>query len=465
MKQLFFHMARFFLSGCSVLICISCGDGTLDAGDPESIDTSAQMDSDTVLYDDSSSSSENDVSSDHDSGSDTGIVPGPVDINFSPGSYIIPMDIEYQDMGMIEAYGLVYQLLLANINVYWVIKHDKLQGEVDFSTTAVDFADGSVIADHGYRGGPFVIMAKDAPAAGNVIVKWQSDHSTVVHKATKSFSGEVARIMVKAPRIAILATGTEKISFDYMNAAGIPDSKGQMWPDKADKTGEYAEYPDILTVAEVRGLTDSDNKDGALFDKNGVPAFCELMTMHWDVKDRDEGAIAEIREYLHYPVHFFAECQSVNAVENAENGHFLTPHGYIMDKQPEDVDFLSPYLPFSQMDGQFKTVGGSEPSYTLPEGDSYYDDGVVMLTEKGTPIGVRDVWMTGYLDGECEIDIIIRHQTGSNITGRTNCPGKISYLGGHKYSTKVPISKNPDSQGTRFFLNALFEADCVTSGN
>lgn len=45
---------------------------------------------------------------------------------------------------------------------------------------------------------------------------------------------------------------------------------------------------------------------------------------------------------------------------------------------------------------------------------------------------------------------------------RVDCPGKISYLAGHRYKTETPISENYDTQGTRFFLNALFEADCVT---
>ncbi len=251
-----------------------------------------------------------------------------------------------------------------------------------------------------------------------------------------------------------------------MIAAGIPDSLGQEWPDKKDKDGLYEGYPDVLSVAEVRGPTDTDNKDGALFDANGEPVYCELMTMHWDVKDRDEAAIAEIREYLHHPVHFFAECQSVNAVENAVNGRFLTPNGYVISEQPDAVDILNPHLPFSQLDGAFQTVGGSEPSYSLPPGDSYFDDGVVMVTEAGTPIGQRDVWMTGYLDGECKInDVVVKKMGGpfSPPPPGTDCPGKISYLAGHKYSTNTPISSNLDSQGTRFFLNALFEADCITA--
>ncbi|HEY5948006.1 MAG TPA: hypothetical protein VIV40_21065, partial [Kofleriaceae bacterium] len=41
------------------------------------------------------------------------------------------------------------------------------------------------------------------------------------------------------------------------------------------------------------------------------------------------------------------------------------------------------------------------------------------------------------------------------------CEGKISYLGGHQYSTQVPVTSGSESQGTRLFLNALFEAQCT----
>jgi hypothetical protein len=62
--------------------------------------------------------------------------------------------------------------------------------------------------------------------------------------------------------------------------------------------------------------------------------------------------------------------------------------------------------------------------------------------------------MSGYLDG-CD-DIIRR---GGD---RRACGGKISYLGGHQYRTDVPLTSGSRSQGTRLFLNALFEAECVT---
>ena len=432
-----------------MVVLSACGN---DA--PNALDGGTDTDTDT--------DTDGDTDGDADSDSDTD--GQSVDTLFEEGSLIIPMDIDYQDEGMFLAYGLVYQMLKNDINVNWLIKTPKNLGGEDFVASTTDVSTEEPVVEHGYRGGPFAIAAEDADDALIVVDAWQASNVTVVHQATESFIGPVARTLRYTPRIGILANGQEDISFDYMNAAGVPDSLDQPWPDAKDNSGEYPGYPDILSVAEVRGPTDTSDTDGALFDGDGEPVFCELMTMHWDVADSDDEAVAEIREYLHFPVHFFAECQSVNAVENNVNGHFLTPNGYIMDERPDDVDVVHPYLPFSQFDGEFETVGGSEPSYSLPEGDSYFDDGVVMVTEAGSPIGTRDVWMTGYLDGECEIDVVLEKVVGDKKGDEPeDCPGKISYLGGHKYSTDTPISENPDSQGTRFFLNALFEADCITT--
>ncbi|MCP4679587.1 MAG: DUF11 domain-containing protein [Deltaproteobacteria bacterium] len=381
---------------------------------------------------------------------------------FNEGSVIIPMDLAYQDDGMLEAFGLLYQLLLVNVTVHWVISPTKDAWGVDFTTSAKDSVTGDAVTDHDYLGGPFVIDADQADAALQVIEAWQISHTTTAHIATVQFTGDVNRSLTVAPTIGIFADGNEDIAFGYLNAAGIPDSLGQAWPDKKDKDLLYTGFPDVLTVPEIHGPTDTSHTDGVLFDDQGLPVYCELMTMHWGVKDRDEEAIAEVREFLYYPTHFFAECQAVNAVENAENGHFLTPNGYIMDDKPDEVTIVNPNLPFSQLDGAFETVGGSEPSYTLPDGDEYYDDGVVMITEDITPIGTRDVWMTGYIDGICDMPEVVK----GDGPGTEECDegvGKVSYLAGHKYSTVTPISENPDAQGTRMFLNALFEADCVTT--
>jgi hypothetical protein len=95
-------------------------------------------------------------------------------------------------------------------------------------------------------------------------------------------------------------------------------------------------------------------------------------------------------------------------------------------------------------------VGGSEPAYSLPAGDSYFVSDTVIITAAGTPEGESDVWMTGFRDGLCTPD---EHE----------CPGsgKVSYLGGHRYDVALPISTHPTTQGTRLFLNSLFEAPCA----
>lgn len=366
---------------------------------------------------------------------------------FEAGSLIIPMDTDYQDMGMLRAYGLVYQLLLEGVPVRWVIRSDKLHGEHDFTTSAVDVLGSEPIPMHDYRGGPFVVDAGDAAEAMPIIAAWQQAHPQVaVHEASAAFEADVARYMVVAPTIAMIADGNQGIARKYMAAAAIADSTGNLlWPDTS---------PDMLDIDELSGPTLDNHRDGLLFDDEGDPVYCQLMSMHWGVgnAEDDPEVVAEVREYLNNPVHFFAECQAVNAFENLDpHGFFLTPNGFEVGGTPNEVEYFNPSSPYAQIDGPFEAVGGSEPSYSLPAGDEYLAGGITMITGAGTPFGVEDVWMTGFLDGACPPN---EAECGSF--------GKISYLGGHEYKTDMPMSANPDSQGARLFLNSLFEAPCAT---
>ncbi len=387
---------------------------------------------------------------------------------FDAGTLIIPMDTDYQDDGMLEAYGLVYRLLENEITVHWVINPDKEMEYIapnwiataDFSAEFIDILDGDagVPVSHDYRAGPFIITAGDADDAIDIVSTWNvpaDDKDKIivtVHRANDVFHGVVRKEMVVAPSIAVYADGKEDVAYKYLNAARIPDSDGLVWN---KKTGSV----DGLSRDALRGTTDVIHNDGALFDGDGDPVYCQLMSMHWDVDDRDkpggESVVAEVRSYLAFRTHFFAECQAVNAFENAENGGFLTDGGLDIAGDPSPIDFIHAEYHFAQMDGPFETVGGSEPSYTLKPGASYHDNEIVMITKAGTlPVsGNSDLWMTGFLDGNCNMN--------DDGYGCINPVGKISYLGGHSYSTKVPISENGDTQGTRLFLNSLFEADCV----
>ncbi|MCC6995158.1 MAG: DUF11 domain-containing protein [Deltaproteobacteria bacterium] len=378
------------------------------------------------------------------------------DKTYATGSYIVPTDLDYQDQGMLRAYGLVYALLRAGVTVDWVIRPAKPHLGIDFTASAVDRQTSAPITAHGYRGGPFVISATDVPVATSIVAGWQAANPTVkVHVTTAPFTGFVKRRLVAAPNIAVFADGNELIAFRYLNSAGIPDSKGQTWPATKDNNScGYAAWPDVLCETETAGGTVS-HSDGKLFDGSGQPAYCQMMSMHWAVADANTAigteVVAEYRAFLQFPVHLFAECQAVNAIENNVNGKFLTPNGFLIASQPTSYDFYNDEVAFSQLDGPFKSVGGSEPSYSLPAGNSYLND-VVMISGSGDGVGVRDVWMTGYAGGGCPI---------SSDDCTASALGKVSYLGGHDYSKAgLPISAHNETNGVRLFLNSLLEADC-----
>ncbi len=509
---------------------------------------------------------------------------------FEAGSLVIPMDLAYQDTGMLQAYGLVFQLLRQGVRVYWIIDPDKtwhdapcdtagdecawdcaIEGSgvrCPYPTASPDFfagatvlwggTPGEVISRHGYRGGPFVIDAADAALATQIVDAWNDpsmwDASpwarrsimqvVSVHALTEAITVNVQKEMIAAPTIAVFSDGNEDIATGYLRAAGIPQSNGAEFPTGrcgAGTCGPGTANPDMLTVESIMGdmgtcdAPNLDHRNGSLFTSDGVPAYCQIMSMHWAVNDREtvecdgggcpatqaecagetftyhgHEVVAEVRQFLQFPTHFFAECQAVNAYENTvpnpdwpflddedRLGHFLTTRGtppacpctdgdfecvtggcggadcclprdvkeqgagFLIAPQPSSdaIRILSPEVPYNQMDGAFQTVGGSEPAYNLSDylGTAYIGDADVTFITGPMGPGDQDVWMTGFVDGVCDIRFDEFMRPGECTLG------KVSYLGGHRYATDVPVSRNADTQGTRLFLNALFEADCVTS--
>lgn len=510
--------------------------------------------------------------------------------DFATASLIIPMDLSYQATGMFQAYGLIYQLLKNNIRVYWMIDPNKtyhpsacndstnpcawdcgIEGsgvKCAYPTSSPDFmattkviwddtgavSRGTTLGTHGYRGGPFAIDAADHDAALAIIDAWNTMgtvprsvfHVVSVHEATAPFHGNVGRVMIHAPTIAVFADGNEDIATGYIRAAGIPQSSGVEFPNakcaaNGSNCGPGTANPDMLTEQAIMGplgtcaAPNLDHSNGALFKTDGTPAYCQIMSMHWNVTDREtvlcDGAkcpatqaqctgnitynghevVAEVRQFLTFGTHFFAECQAVNAYENTvpnpawpflddagRDGHFLTTTGtlpacstanpctdtdyqctngtcqpksgtwidipgYEVSTQPTSasVKVVHPEIPYNQFDGMFGTTTGSEPSYNLSTylNTQYKNNRQVTLLTGSNGPGNQDLWMTGYLDG-CG-QVILRNAP-DGTTPDTSCGGKISYLGGHQYSTTVPVTSGSQSQGTRLFLNALFEADCVT---
>jgi uncharacterized protein (TIGR03382 family) len=522
--------------------------------------------------------------------------------DLGPGSLIIPMDLSYQSTGIFQAYGLIYQLLRQNVRIHWIIDPSKtwhtapcntagdtcawdcgVEGsgvKCPYPTASPDMyvttkvlwddtgaaARGAALGRHGYRGGPFVIDAADHDKALTIIDAW-NDMSrwaanpwakrttfevTTIHEATEPFTATPAKTMVVAPSIAVFADGNEPIATGYLRAAGIPQGNGREFPSAkcgASTCGPGTDNPDMLTEESIMGdlgtcsAPNTNHRNGALFDSAGNPRYCQIMSMHWGVNEREKvqcdggncpatqaqctgqrftfnghEVVAEVREFLKHSTHFFAECQAVNAYENLvpnpawpflddpdRNGHFLTTTGtpppcpantctnsnyecvqnacggqacclpkpatwqnlpgYEVAAQPASntLKVLRPDVPYNQIDGAFGTVGGSEPAYNLSTylQTTYKNNRQVTLLTGPNGPGDQDLWMSGYLDG-CGDIILLTDEHPQGRPRAASCGGKISYLGGHQFSTNVPLTSGSSSQGTRLFLNALFEADCVT---
>ena len=87
-------------------------------------------------------------------------------VTFQPGSLIVPMDVDFQDAGMLKAFGLVDKLLRSGVTINWCIRLgkqvvDTAKGrfEPDFRTASKDLVTNAAIReiglmqDHDYRGG------------------------------------------------------------------------------------------------------------------------------------------------------------------------------------------------------------------------------------------------------------------------------------------------------------------------
>jgi uncharacterized repeat protein (TIGR01451 family) len=361
---------------------------------------------------------------------------------FAAGSLVIPTDTTYQDAGTLKAFGLVHRLLRAGVSVSWAIAAGKAQGGIDFTASGTDLKTGAAITNHGYRGGPFIIDAPDRAAALPIITAWQAANVTTVHDMA-AFNADVRKTLSAAPRIAVFVDGNEDIAFTYLNAAGINDSTGttgQPWP--AKKLASYAAYPDVLTPAAIRGAVVGGAADGALLRADGTPAYCQVTSMHYS-PPADNEAVREVRLWLNNRLtHAFMECHATTTFENSLNGRFLTTNGLVAEATPSPLTNRHPDSTFSQYDGTLAGVGGSVPAMGLPAGSAFYASDTTLVNLSTAPVTSRILWLTGYLDGDTS-------------------KGKVSYLGGHEYGAKLPISTNPQTNGIRLFLDSLFESGCA----
>ena len=385
---------------------------------------------------------------------------GPV--TFGPGSLIIPMDTgnpgidDGQDSEILRAYGLVYALLRAGVPVHWAIDPDKPANGDDFTIpNGAGFSvqsvrnNAAVQLPRAYRGGPFVVAAADAPAALPLIAAWQAmafDETEVHHLVEGSFTpDDVPRTLRRAPRLAVLRDGNEQIAFNDLNAAGIPDSAGSGWASTS---------PDLLTETDVAGPSQATAGDGALvYASNGLPRYCHLTAMHYNLTALTPGVVREVRSWLAQGAltHAFMQCLSTTVFENdAASGAFLTTGGIEDDGDATDTPANRfPSDPLSQIDGTFSVDSGAIDSIRLRAASAMKTGVRTLFNDPASALTARITMLAGRLDG----------------VGPTPSTGRVTYLAGHDYSVDLPVSANPQTNGVRLMMNTIFESDCATDAD
>ncbi|MDB4995785.1 MAG: sdr, partial [Myxococcaceae bacterium] len=363
---------------------------------------------------------------------------------FASGALVIPMDTTFQDNGTLRAFGLVYELLLNNVPVSWAILPGKAQDGIDFTITAPatikNLESNAVVpVPSSYRGGPFIVDAADRAAALPIINAWlASDAVTVVHDVTGTFSADIERTMTAAPRIAIFQDGNQTIAYNDLNAAGIRDSAGNTWTDAS---------PTTFTEAEIIGPTTTNDADGALFGPGGVPAFCHITSHHYVATASTNEVVQEFRSFLDYgpTTHTFMECAASETFESNANGHFLTTNGIVDDGNPSNNPTNRfPDDPLTQFVGGLDIDTGTVDSIGLAAASAFRPTVKTLINNNASATTARIVWMSGKMNGDA-------------------ANGTVTYLAGHDYTTTVPISANPLTNGVRLFLNSLFETPCTNA--
>lgn len=351
--------------------------------------------------------------------------------NFAVGTLIIPMDATYQNNGMFRAYGLVYNLLSNGIPVKWAIQSGKAFNGTDFTASATDFQTATPIVNHNYTGGPFIIDSAFAAAAAPFITAWQvANPNVAVHVASAPFSADIAATMSRPPRIAVEEANSGIVT-DYLKAAGIPDSLGNIWSNAS---------PDILDETDVAA--------GALFGYDLTAcrriAYDIFISPHTGTGVWDDPLLkVELNDYLYLGGMLHSMCESIPSIENTA-GPFLTVAG-IDDSDKND---------------------GDTGTFTVDIPDFPTAQAVNTTNPQGTPGGSIETWLNANQSYNSQTQVIAHFtENGDQYDFMIAGPykngvgaGKVVYEGGHSYSTSLPYTGNDENMYTRFVLNDVFFA-------
>lgn len=401
--------------------------------------------------------------------------------NFPSGSLIIPMDSFYQpdsDGGILEAYGLVFNLLKHldgqgehDITVYWVINEAKATIDAtDIVIEDLTLVEGGVVAklyNHAggtssltfntgdsyqritYSGAPFIVDGVDAETA-KAIINQSSWSAVEVHVAQVPFKAPVYREMHGTPpKIALMNNSESKTGGNaaileaYLRLAGI-----------------CADVYDVVTPNEIR--------DGILT----TGGYDFLWAPHWTgyssySSDADSDGTADVEEIVLKVKEFvkngkgvFAECASIETFEHSQNGRYLSTKGFAHNggtNNAATIIYNDLATPNSQVGNfQYAPEGGHLHNWRpFVSGDPH--------TNVGQPPDARPPGNPHVTAGNPStyVDTVTRFATdntgwdyyvGGYAYGDSN-NGYVVYLGGHKYAQckgGVAVGSAPGAHPLKF---------------
>jgi MYXO-CTERM domain-containing protein len=451
---------------------------------------------------------------------------------FSRRSLIIPMDLCYQALpddvsgtggysavgcpqgakgapgDVLKAYGLVYQLVRANIAVYWVIAQSKGSTtdvdmsvqygggppvwKFDWSSGAPGSTSPTTASKIDYRGGPFVIDGSDYDAAVAIMRANSATFSAVnVHVANVAFQGYVAKTMAGGwsaggatpPKLALLNIASDGISGGAQNAESVIQSyltrAGLDTPSAGGTaSGTHGQIYDKLDMTDFLPDASGNPATSRLF-QNGYQI---LWVPHWAAPgscsnvascSRTHYGTATVNQALTVMGAFsaagkdvFAECAGIGSFEGvtADLSGMSTPAGF--GAGVASTHFLTgPTTGFSVnawngTNGTDTTVlRGNYSSPLMQIGDYPF------YAEFGA---IDDFRPVGYLPGEITFASAGSHSTYdvfSMMPPVAGGHGTTVYLAGHSYSKKDVVGVF-EVAGSRLVLNTLFNlgAACVETG-
>jgi len=407
--------------------------------------------------------------------------------DFEVGSLIIPMDSYYQPEaggGVLEAYGLIYQLLNHqdeqclsdcgdsqdcktncehDISVYWIIDSEKTEidgtdlvievtdkfleeKEVEAvvrpfrngTSFAFDDAKGDNYRRISYRGSAFIIHLPELTTAAanyarSLTNSSESEWSAVnVHEALVEFTANYHRKMQGTPpKIALMnntedrTSGNAAILESYLRLAGV-----------------CTDVYEVVTPNDVAGIAaDGSTMTSRLITGN----FDFLWAPHWEGHKRNaddlngngqpdvEDIVTQVKLFLENGKALLAECAAIETFEYSANGRFLSDRGFAHNggtNRAEDIKYNDVTSPYAQIgDFPFRPEGGHLHNWRPyqigdKEADNFNFDVPPSTNASYNDTVTRYTIDTGGWD----------YYVGGRAFGNNDF-GYVIYLGGHKYAS------------------------------